>query len=66
MAMFNVGDEVESGLFGYKGVVVGYHPDLPRMVRIERFDGVEGHAGPFWQTNESDVTLISATSLINE
>lgn len=66
MAMFNVGDEVESAEYGYSGIVIGYHPDRPRMVRIERFDGVKGHSGPFWQTGESNVTLISAASLINE
>lgn len=66
MAMFNEGDEVESNLYGYSGIVIGYKPDNPRLVRIKRHDGKRGGYGDFWQTGEDSLKLISTASLINE
>lgn len=66
MAIFNVGDEVEQELFGYTGIVVGYHPECPDIVRVKRHDGMFGGFGDFWQTNEDGLKLISKFSLINE
>lgn len=66
MAIFNVGDEVERKELGYTGVVVGYHPENPHLVRIKRHDGRRGGFGDFWQTSEDDLKLISKFSLINE
>lgn len=66
MSIFNVGDEVEREELGYTGVVVGYHPVFPWIVRIKRHDGRSGGFGDFWQTNELDLKLISTFSLINE
>lgn len=66
MAIFNVGDEVEQVNLGYTGVVVGYHTENPRLVRIKRHDGRRGGYGDFWQTGEDGLKLISTFSLINE
>lgn len=66
MAMFNVGDEVENEYLGYTGVVIGYQPENPLIVRIKRHDGKRGRIGDFWRTSEDDLKLISTASLINE
>ncbi len=66
MDMFDIGDEVEREELGYTGVVIGYHPENPRLVRIKRHDGRRGGFGGFWQTSELDLKLISTASLINE
>lgn len=66
MAMFNVGDEVENKELGYTGILVGYHPKNPSIVRIKRHDGKCGGCGDFWQTGERSLKLILAFSLINE
>lgn len=64
--MFDIGDIVESKMHVYKGVVIGYNPKLQRMVKVKRDDGIEGNNGPFWQTHENHLELISRASLINE